>query len=753
MGYNIKQKIEICLKAEANTSMTQADLATWAKNTYGSVKSPSQTTISRILSCKDDLISSKSTEFNLVRRRKKSNPLLRRVLAEFTAQCLWEKIPITTPIIQSTAHSIWNQLPKTEKEGKGEFNHKWCNSFMKLLNINLDKDPLDPHMNRVWALEDIVELQSYLRMLIHTYNYSPKDIFTIDEFQLFYSLPLDQIFDVSSINKGLKQSDSPTERSLTIMLGCNIDGSEKLDPLVVGKFDKIDLTQSTNSHFASSASTSTSSSHFSHKTLSNQATRNKILENFKVHYKSNINKWVTSSMFHRYLLTLDHKLQSSDPSRKILIIVDDTSTHRILNLKFSNIRLCYLKNNTKNKNPYNSSFTSVKFDYLPMNFGIIEEFRILFRVRQYLAMINLQRLNSKTTSIYDKVSNQYDLSKLNHNANTAMEVLSETDYRIPLINVLEWIRLVWDSVSPTKILDAWKSTRLINFNQAWPASDPNISYEANQTIQSLYNNMVRYNPKHNYEKLERVITYLNVVIPWEIDELIGVVNERCKVTLTYVSLEEIIDSCILESFDYDESHFSNLTKYEPDWHREGLHSSSLPEHIEKAERFKEPSLPLQTSDMQIDNAPFKLLEEIYTIAEEEIDNMEWIPEAKDQGASDHWDSREYSINTGWFPEKRKETEAPEWVPEKRRIVDPNYGIQFTPPSMNHTSFTDSVQHQLDSQLHSLRSIPNNQSIIQAIQTLVHADEQKQVKLSYETVSELNIKLSQLQDLVYPKTYQ
>ena len=57
MGYTIKQKIGICLKAEANPEMTQSDLALWAMKEYNSERPPSQTTISRILNSKNDIIS------------------------------------------------------------------------------------------------------------------------------------------------------------------------------------------------------------------------------------------------------------------------------------------------------------------------------------------------------------------------------------------------------------------------------------------------------------------------------------------------------------------------------------------------------------------------------------------------------------------------------------------------------------------------------------------------------------------------
>lgn len=549
MGYTIKQKIEICLKAESDPNMTQQDLAMWAKDKYGSSRPPSQTTISRILSAKNDLIASKETEFLLVRRRKKLNPILRRILTEWITQALWENIPITTPIIQQTAHSIWNRLPNEDKMGNGLFNQKWCNQFIKKLNVNITGDesdfsqnPGNYPLNKVWKLDEKLELKNYLVELIRKENYRPQDIFFIDEFQLFYSLPLDQIFDVSSIDKGLQQSNSSTEDSLTVMIGTNIDGSEKLRPLIVGKYERFDLSASTNPAFKNFMST----------TSSKQNLMNKLTEVCNIYYKSNINKWITSSMFQNYILTLDHKLANTASSRKILILLDDSASHRIINLKLNNIRLCYLKNNTNHKNPYNS-FNGVKVDYLPSNFGIMKEIKIFYRLQQYLEMINLQRKSSN-----DSESNGFN-SSMNVPGHVrkvsllAFDVLLETDYQIPLIKAIEWIKRSWEAVTPETIFLSWRKSYLINLKNEWPSSDMKINQNAKADLGRLFESSKTFNPSKSYDRLAQVMGHFNVVIPWNIDDLLGLVNERGKITLSYVSIEEMIGSCLAEPMEGQDS--------------------------------------------------------------------------------------------------------------------------------------------------------------------------------------------------------
>ncbi|KAI5962401.1 PDC2 [Candida pseudojiufengensis] len=522
--------------------MTQSDLAVWAMKEYGSKKPPSQTTISRILSSKNDLIASKEGDFKLVRRRKQTNPLLRKILTEWVTQAIWENIPITTPIIQSTAHAIWTRLPQSGKTGNGVFNAKWCSHFMKKLNINITgdeqaiKNNLNYKLNKVWKLDEKIELKQYLEDLIIQNNYSPQDIFVLDEFQIFYELPLDQIFNVSSLDKGLPQSHSSNQISLTLLLGCNIDGSEKLSPMIVGKYDKFDVSKSSIINLKS----------LSIENISYNNLMNKLTEYYNIFYKSNKNKWITSQMFQNYLLTLDHKLHNLNSKRKILIILDDCSSHRIINLNFQHLKLVYLKNETCHKNPYNTNFSGIKFDYLPMNFGIIEEFKILYRKQQYEEMINLQRYISRGNKL-----NQYEFNTTT--STPPLEVLSEQNYHIPLIKVIEWINNAWNQVSKECIYQSWKKTHLLKLkeNQTWP-SQINKSY-SNNIIQKLNENLIKYDSLKNFKQLESLMTYLNVVIPWEIDELIGLVNERGKITLSYASIEEIIDSCLSESIN-DEIH-------------------------------------------------------------------------------------------------------------------------------------------------------------------------------------------------------
>ena len=94
-------------------------------------------------------------------------------------------------IIQSTANGIWTSLPKEGKDGNGVFNQKWCSHFIKKLNINITGTPQEIlnnrgyPLNKVWKLDEILELKKYLREIVAQDGYSPQDVFVVDDFQLF----------------------------------------------------------------------------------------------------------------------------------------------------------------------------------------------------------------------------------------------------------------------------------------------------------------------------------------------------------------------------------------------------------------------------------------------------------------------------------------------------------------------------------------------------------------------------------------
>ena len=127
-----------------------------------------------------------------------------------------------------------------------------------------------------------------------------------------------------------------------------------------------------------------------------------------------------------------------------------------MNLEFKHIKLVYLENASKHNNPYTGLFNEMKFDYVPTSFGIVEEFKIVFRLQQYLEMINKQ--NNKAAgnqSLYPASRGENLAAK----ANDCGEILSEKDYQVPFIKAIEWIKRSWDSITNQKNLSSMEESQ------------------------------------------------------------------------------------------------------------------------------------------------------------------------------------------------------------------------------------------------------------------------------------------------------
>ncbi|XP_015787667.2 tigger transposable element-derived protein 6-like [Tetranychus urticae] len=137
-------------------------------------------------------------------------------------------------------------------------------------------------------------------------KYSPKNIYNIDETALFYrQLPSKTFFVSNSPHFGSKIS----KERITICLCCNQNG-DKLDPLIIGKFNNPRVFQS------------------------NRETLNQFI------YKNNSAAWMTKHIFSNYLMNWDEKLEQKD--EKIALMLDNFSGHKILETDYPNIEFIWL---------------------------------------------------------------------------------------------------------------------------------------------------------------------------------------------------------------------------------------------------------------------------------------------------------------------------------------------------------------------------------------------------------------------------
>lgn len=118
---------------------------------------------------------------------------------------------------------------------------------------------------------------------------------------------------------------------ITIMIGANMSGTEKLKLFVIGKAKKPRCLKG--------------------------------IKSLPVDYRSNKKAWMTSSLFSEWLLNFDRKMKLEN--RKVLLFIDNCSAHNH-DIELSSIKVHFLPPNT----------TSI---LQPMDQGVIQNFKMFYR--------------------------------------------------------------------------------------------------------------------------------------------------------------------------------------------------------------------------------------------------------------------------------------------------------------------------------------------------------------------------------------
>ena len=163
-------------------------------------------------------------------------------------------------------------------------------------------------------------------------EYEPKDIFNADETGLFFKLLPDRTY---TFKGDTCHGGKKSKERITLMIAANMDGTEKLPLLAIGKSAKP------------------------------QCFKN--VKNLPVEYKSNKKAWMTGGIFTEWVTKLDRKF--SRENRKVLLIVDNCSAHdQDIATKLKSIKLEFLPPNCTSR-------------LQPCDMGIIKNFKVLYRKR------------------------------------------------------------------------------------------------------------------------------------------------------------------------------------------------------------------------------------------------------------------------------------------------------------------------------------------------------------------------------------
>ncbi|XP_064483693.1 tigger transposable element-derived protein 4-like [Ornithodoros turicata] len=262
-----------------------------------------KSTLSTILSKKSKILlsaSSGSCPRTRKRLRMGKNPKLEEALVHWIGVARSKNIPIGGPVIKEKATVLALRL------GISDFkcSEGWLAGFkarhgLTVRTVSGEAKSVDMNVVEDWVATG---LQHLLR------KFKPDDIFNADETGLFYKmLPRKTIAFKDDPCKGGKLS----KERLTVLVGSNMTGTEKLRLLIVGKSAKPRCFRG--------------------------------IRSLPADYEANKNAWVTKLIFEKWLRKLDRVYSAK--GRKIALIVDNCSSHfTVEGLK--SVTLCFFPPNT-----------------------------------------------------------------------------------------------------------------------------------------------------------------------------------------------------------------------------------------------------------------------------------------------------------------------------------------------------------------------------------------------------------------------
>lgn len=239
-----------------------------------------------------------------------------------------KNVPVTGPVLQSKAEEIAKEL------GFENFSCSsgWVHRFKERHAI--------VHKRMAGEAASVSEetVESWTTITLPTLleGFAPKDVFNADETGLFFKLLPDKTlsFKGEACHGGKLSKDR-----ITVLVGGNADGSEKLPLLVIGKSKNPRCFKSVRS--------------------------------LPVEYTSSKKAWMNSDLFSNWLSKLNRHFARQD--RKILLVIDNCPAHPVID-NLSHIKVVFLPPNATSR-------------LQPMDQGVIRSMKAFYRKKLLFKMI------------------------------------------------------------------------------------------------------------------------------------------------------------------------------------------------------------------------------------------------------------------------------------------------------------------------------------------------------------------------------
>jgi hypothetical protein len=368
------QKHEFCLHVRNSNKMTRKEYVNWIEQKWG--VRVDESTITRILQKSDDILNTEIANPEAKRHKSVTVPELELALKEFVL-IYQDKAILSEAILIEKAKQLADGLGIPD--GTLVFSAGWLQKFKERNGIRQQKLHGEASSANLTAIDEALPL-----LKSKCECYSLDRIYNMDETGLFYRLEPDRTLATQRLSGRKKNKER-----LTIALCANADGSHKLDPLIIGQSAKPRCFTNVN------------------------------LKNLSMTYRNNKKAWMLTTIFQDWLQEFNKVVAEKYKNQRVLLLLDNCSSHKTNGLVLSNVDVHFLPPNTTSK-------------IQPMDAGVIMSFKKHYR-------------NLHIKWILDKVQKGTDIK----------------DLKMDVLQAMHYIIKSWEEIIPETIHNCWKHTKIL----------------------------------------------------------------------------------------------------------------------------------------------------------------------------------------------------------------------------------------------------------------------------------------------------
>ena len=316
------------------------------------------------------------------KRRESKWPDLDAALFEWQQRMLANRYILTNEMLKSTAKALFYKLPQYHNVEPPKFSTHWLNDYKARFEV--EKYIRDGDLDVGKVLEKIREK---LKL------YKTEDIYNMDETALLWKMSPDD-----TLTREVKAGGKLEKARITVNLACNVTGTRKLPPWIIGKARTPRCFGNSGVH----------------------------VDNFPMVWRYNTKAWMTAAMFEQYLRWFDRKMAG----RKVCLLVDEFSAHKA-GLGF--LRLGSPEGLTNTKVLFLPTITPAAGSVCqPLDQGIVRSWKAHYR-RRWLAHM-----------CYEYDERRDPMKSMN------------------VLQAIRWAVAAWEvDVTPTTIQECWIKSRIL----------------------------------------------------------------------------------------------------------------------------------------------------------------------------------------------------------------------------------------------------------------------------------------------------